>query len=184
MCAAIVLAGAPALEEIRWTARTSLVLFTLAFVARPAVQLWPGRFTKALLAERKWIGLGFAYSHAAHLVGILTLASADFGAFLRKQPPTNAIAAMTFLLLFAMAFTSIDAVKRKMSARAWKALHRTGMYFAWLAFTATYTTAISASPIYAVPSVLLLGAAGVRVAAWVRQRRRVAARADRSEAAA
>lgn len=184
MCAALVASGAPVLEEIRWTARTSLVLFTLAFVARPAVQLWPNAFTKALLAERKWIGLGFAASHAAHLAGILVLASADFGAFLRSQPPTNAIAALTFLLLFAMAITSIEAVKRRMPARGWKALHRTGMYFAWLAFTATYTTAIGASPVYAIPSLVLVAAAGLRVVAWIRQRQRLAARADRSQAAA
>jgi DMSO/TMAO reductase YedYZ heme-binding membrane subunit len=171
---------------VRWTARTSLVVFVLTYVARPAVQLWPRPVTKWMLAERKWLGLGFATSHAVHLAGIIAIASPDFGAFIRAQPPSNAVAATTFLLLFAMAFTSIEAVKRRMSARAWKRLHRTGMHFAWLSFTATYATAIlgdgdagqAGSPLYAIPTVILLGIAGVRVAAWQRQRRRTFARQD------
>jgi methionine sulfoxide reductase heme-binding subunit len=177
MCAWIVLASEgdreqTALTVVRWTARTSLVVFVLAYVARPAQQLWRTTFTRSLLAERKWIGLGFATSHLAHLAGILAFASTDFGAFLRAQPPTNAIAALTFLLLFAMALTSIERVKRKLSARSWKRLHRTGMHLAWLSFTATYTNAIAASAFYVIPSAVLLAIAGIRVAAWVRQRRR------------
>ncbi|MEO8699624.1 MAG: ferric reductase-like transmembrane domain-containing protein [Kofleriaceae bacterium] len=162
---------------VRWTARTSLVMFVLAYVARPAVQLWRNPFTKHLLAERKWIGLGFAASHAFHLGGIVVLASPDFAGFLRAQPPTNAIAALTFLLVFAMAFTSIDSVKQRMSARAWKLLHRTGMHFAWLSFTATYTAGIAEKPWFAGPAAVLWAIAAIRVAAWVRMRRRVPATA-------
>jgi len=164
---------------VRWTARTSLVLFALAFVARPAVQLWPNRRTKRLLAGRKWIGLGFATSHAAHLAGILLIASPDFGAFVRAQPPTNAVAAVTFVVLFAMAITSIQRVKRAMPARTWKLLHRTGMYLAWLSFTATYAGAIAASPVYMLPTAILLGIAAIRIAAHLRL---AARKADRSAA--
>ncbi len=155
---------------IRWTARTSLVMFVCVYVARPALQLWRNPFTKHWMAQRKWIGLGFAASHAAHLGGIIALASPDFGAFVRAQPPTNAIAGLTFLLLFAMAFTSIDRIRKQMNPRTWKRLHRTGIHFAWLSFTATYTTAIGASPVYVLPSVILLAIAGIRIAAWMRAR--------------
>src|SRR6476659_4668780 len=75
MCTALVAtAGSADLAAhlvIRWTARTSFVLFALAYAARPAVQLWPGAATKRLLAERRWLGLGFAVSHAFHLAGII-----------------------------------------------------------------------------------------------------------------
>ncbi len=114
--------------------------------------------------------------------GIIAIASPDFGAFIRAQPPTNAVAALTFMLIFAMAFTSIEAVKRKMSARSWKSLHRTGMHFAWIAFAASYSTAIGASVFYAIPTAVLLAIAGIRIAAWVRQRRRVTELASRSRA--
>src|SRR5687768_15705759 len=92
---------------IRWTARTSLVFFTLAYVARPLVQLRPGPAAKWLLAERKWLGLSFAMSHAWHLAAIAWLASPDVGAFIRAQKPTTAVAAAVFVLLAAMAVTSI-----------------------------------------------------------------------------
>jgi methionine sulfoxide reductase heme-binding subunit len=161
---------------VRWTARTSLVLFALAYVARPAVQLWPRPLTKRLLAERKWIGLGFATSHTAHLAGIIGIASPDVGAFVRAQPPANAVAALTFLLIFAMAFTSIEAVKAKMSARAWKLLHKAGMHFAWLAFASTYLPAVARSPFYALPAAIIVAITAIRVAAFVRMRRRAMAK--------
>jgi DMSO/TMAO reductase YedYZ heme-binding membrane subunit len=172
LCIWVILTEDSARAVVRWTGRSSLVLFAIAYVARPAHQLWRTPLTKRLLAERKWIGLGFATSHFAHLIAIIVVASADFGAFLRAQPPTNAIAAVTFLLIFAMAFTSIEAVKRKMSARSWKLLHRTGMQFAWISFAGTYTAAAAGDPVFVVPAVLVWGIAAIRVAAWVRQRRR------------
>jgi hypothetical protein len=43
--------------------------------------------------------------------------------------------------VFAMAITSNERVRRAMSSRSWKFMHRTGMHLAWLAFTATYAGA-------------------------------------------
>jgi len=172
----IVVTGDGALDTtsssiIRWTARTSLVMFACAYVARPALQLWRTPWTRYLMAERKWIGLGFAASHAAHLGGIVALASPDVGAFVRARSPTTLVAALTFVVLFAMAVTSIDRVRKAMPGRAWKLLHRTGMHLSWLSFTTTYAAATAGSPGYAVPSALLVAIAGIRIAAWVRARR-------------
>ncbi len=179
MCAAIANTVTPAEDAagamIRWTARTSLVLFALAYVARPLVQLRPGPATKALLARRKWIGLGFATSHGFHLVGILWLASPDLGAFARSQEPTILVALATFVALAAMTVTSVDSVRRAMPARAWRGLHWTGLQLAWLSFTATYAGAIAVHPLYVLPAAILAGVAAIRIAAWARKRRRVAA---------
>jgi len=157
---------------IRWTARTSLVFFTLAYVARPLVQLRPRPAAKWLLAERKWLGLSFAMSHAWHLAGIVWLASPDVGAFIRAQKPTTAVAAAVFVLLAAMAVTSIEAIERRVPKRAWKRLHWTGMQLAWVAFASTYVGAIGAHPLYVVPAAIVLAIAGVRIAAWARGRRK------------
>jgi DMSO/TMAO reductase YedYZ heme-binding membrane subunit len=156
---------------VRWTARTSLVLFTLAYVSRPLVQLRPTRRNRDLLAYRKWIGLGFATSHGFHLAGIIAIMWPDPGGFIRAQPPTNIVALVTFLLLGAMAVTSNDGIRKAMSPKTWKRLHRTGMHFSWLSFTATYATAIAASPAYAVPTLVLVVIAAIRVAAWLRGKR-------------
>ena len=186
MCGAIVAFVSPGDEAahavIRWTARTSLVMFVLAYAARPLLQLRPSAFAKRLVRERKWIGLSFAASHAAHLAGIIWLASPDVAGFVRAQKPSTAVAAATFVLLFAMAITSIDAVKARMSARAWKLLHRTGMHFSWIAFATTYVGALGASPLYALPAAAVVGAGALRVAAVVRARRRVAAKAHAAAA--
>jgi DMSO/TMAO reductase YedYZ heme-binding membrane subunit len=167
---------------IRWTARTSLVLFALAYVARPLVQLRPSPVAKALLAERKWIGLGFAMSHAWHFAGIAWLASPDVGAFIRAQKPTTAVAALVFVLLAAMVVTSIESIKRRIPKKAWRRLHWSGMQLAWVAFATTYAGAIAASPVYALPAAVVFAIAGVRVAAWVRARRKKRAATTRPAA--
>ena len=183
MVLALALAVSPgpaaARAVIVWTARTSLALFALAYVARPLVQLRPSPPTKALLARRKWLGLGFAVSHGYHLVGILWYASADLGAFVRSQEPTVLVALATFVAIGAMAVTSVEAVRRAMPARAWRRLHATGMHLAWLSFAFTYVFAIAASPLYALPSAILLAIGAVRLAAWLRARRHAAARPQR-----
>jgi DMSO/TMAO reductase YedYZ heme-binding membrane subunit len=73
-----------------------------------------------------------------------------------------------------MAITSIERIKRGMSATAWKRLHRTGIHFAWISFAGTYTTAIGAEPLYAIPSAIVLSLGAIRFAAWFRLRKRFA----------
>lgn len=179
MCAAIVAAIGPGPEAahavVRWTARTSFVLFALTYVARPAAQLWPSPVTKPILARRKWIGLGFAVSHLAHLFGIIAIAWPDPAAFVRSQDPTIGVAVATFIVLFAMAITSIEAVKRRMPRRAWNGLHKTGIHLAWIPFAFTYIGLATGAPGYIVPAVLVIAIAVVRGAAFVRARRRAAA---------
>jgi len=172
MCAAIMFATHEPTLVVRWTARTSLLLFVLAYVARPATALWPSSTTKWLLRERKWIGDGFAVSHLAHLAGIVALAAPDVGGFARKQDPSLVIALAMFAVLFAMAITSIDRVRAAMSKRAWNALHRTGMHLAWFIFTVTYAGRLARSPVWGLPLAVLVGIAAVRFAVWRRSARR------------
>jgi DMSO/TMAO reductase YedYZ heme-binding membrane subunit len=180
MCAALLatygftLAGTGAV--IRWTARTSLVLFAIAYIARPATQLWPSPLTKGLLARRTWIGLGYALSHLFHLAGIVAVARADWDAFVAGMNVATYVGGVGFVVLAAMAFTSARAIERRMPKRAWTALHRTGMHLFWLIFVATYAGRIGAAPAAAVPTAALVALAAVRCAAFVRTRRRAAAR--------
>jgi hypothetical protein len=175
MCAVIVaiqgITPAGAHAVVRWTARTSLVLFALAYVARPLVQLRPTRTNREVLAHRKWIGLGFATSHGFHLVGILAIMWPDPAAFVRTQDPTIVIALAMYALLAAMAVTSIDRLRKKILPATWKRLHRTGMHLAWIIFATTYAAALAASWAYAIPVTLLLVIAAIRAGAWLRGRR-------------
>lgn len=179
MSAALAIAVTPAPEAagavIRWTARTSLVLLLLAYVARPLVALRPSPQTKALLAQRKWIGLGFATSHGLHLAGIIWLASLDWDAFLAARDLSTIVALATFVAIGLMTVTSIDRVRRAMAPRTWRRLHWTGLQLAWFVFATSYFGAAAADPAYVLPAALVAGAGAIRIAAWVKQRRRRAA---------
>ena len=135
------LADEPARAVVNGTARTSLALFALVYAARPATQLWPSPLTRGLLARRKWLGLGFATSHAFHFAAILALASPDLRGFFSARPPSP-FGVASFVALAAMTVTSFDAIKRRTGRRAWKALHLFGMHVAWLVFTVTYARLI------------------------------------------
>lgn len=162
--------AAPAV--VRWTARTSLALFALVYVARPATQLWPNPLTRGLLARRKWLGLGFATSHAFHLAGIIALGWPDVAGFFARRPP-NPLGVLSFALIAAMSVTSIDRIKAAISRRAWHALHLTGIHVAWIVFAGTYAKRVAAHRTgYALPLALLVALAAIRAAAWVRWRLR------------
>lgn len=180
MCSALIASAPSAIDAahavVRWTARTSAVLFALAYVARPAAQLWPSPRSKALLARRKWLGLSFAASHAFHLAGIVALAAIDLDGFLAGLGAGSYLGMGGFALIAAMAITSRDDVKRRMSHRAWTALHRTGMHAFWFVFAVTYAGRVGVEPVFAAPLAAYLAIAGVRCAAHLRIRRRAAAR--------
>jgi methionine sulfoxide reductase heme-binding subunit len=173
--AALVFATNDAAYVVRWTARTSLVLFALAYIARPAVSLWPNPTTKWLLRERKWLGDSFALSHVIHLGGIFALMIADWDTFLAGRNKTTWLAVFAYVVLFAMAITSIDRIRHAMSKRAWTALHRPGMHLFWIVFVGSYARRLSNGPIPIVGTVILLAIAGIRAAAWLRARSRARA---------
>src|SRR5579862_5883945 len=62
---------------IRATARTSLLLFTLAFSAGALATLWPSGWTRWQRRNRRYLGLSFAVSHALHAAAIMAFATLD-----------------------------------------------------------------------------------------------------------
>lgn len=128
------LAGTDTLDQwqlaARWTARASFPLFLVPFTASALVRLYPARWTKALLRDRRWWGLGFAAAFALHLVCLLVNQT------LRDNfPPTGPTdpGFYLYLLLLAMVLTSTDLARKRMG-RWWKVLHRIGMWGFWVVF--------------------------------------------------
>jgi methionine sulfoxide reductase heme-binding subunit len=178
MCAGLLATTGDPRDVVIWTARTSFVLFVLAYLARPATVLWPSAVTKRLLRERKWIGDGFAVSHLYHLAAIIAVAAGGWDAFMAERDGGTLLAIAGYLLLFAMAITSIDRVRAAMSRRAWNALHRTGMHVLWIVFMGSYVKRFSTSGVAAAAVTVLAVIAGVRAAAWLRARSKARARAS------
>jgi methionine sulfoxide reductase heme-binding subunit len=149
---------------IRLTAKTSLTLFTAAFIASSARVLWPTPTTKWLLANRRYLGVSFAASHAIHLLGIIVLLrlSPDF----QIAPATVIGGGLAYVFLAAMTATSFDRTAARLGPRKWKLLHRTGMYYCWFIFFISYAPRAAVESLLYLPFVIvLLGSIGVRIAA-------------------
>src|SRR6201993_989993 len=66
---------------IRFTARTSLLFFCLAFSAAALARLWPNAFTRWQRRNRRQLGVIFAASHTLHAVAIVAFANMDPAGF-------------------------------------------------------------------------------------------------------
>ena len=62
---------------IRFTARTSLLFFCLAFSAAALARLWPNAWTRWQRRNRRYLGVTFAASHGIHAIAILAFAVMD-----------------------------------------------------------------------------------------------------------
>src|SRR5438132_9455466 len=62
---------------IRFTARTSLLFFCLAFGAAALARLWPNAWTRWTRRNRRTLGVTFAASHFIHAVAIISFAIMD-----------------------------------------------------------------------------------------------------------
>jgi len=152
---------------IRLTARTSLVLFLLALTASAAARLWPGPWTRWQLRNRRYLGLGFAASHAIHLAAIVAFANLDPAGFHGASGMGNIITGgLAYLFIAAMSATSFDAAAAWLGPKAWGWLHRAGIHYLWLSFLFSFGRRIPMSPGYVLPVVLLLLAMGLRL--WPR----------------
>ena len=156
---------------IRASARTSVVLFGLAFVASSLYRLAPGTFTRWLLANRRYFGVSFACSHAIHLAAIVTLARV-FGAELPAL--IIGVGGLAYVFIAAMTATSFDRTTRWLGARNWHRLHGFGARYIWFVFFVSYLPkpGEQITPIPSLFFALVVAMAAIRTAAWWKARSR------------
>lgn len=160
---------------VRFTARISLFIFALVFSASSLHKLLRSDFTAALLRNRRQFGVSFAFSHTVHLLSILV-----FFRLSGNQAPklTLIFGGLAYLLMYAMAFTSNDWSVRKLGAKNWKMLHRTGAFYLWLIFFITYLRRVLPSKVdepkpggtkieFVIAFVIVLAILSLRIAALV-----------------
>lgn len=145
---------------IRVTARLSLPLFLLAFVASAWWRRWPGALSASLLKRRRQVGLLFVTSHACHAVGIACLAAwADPALWAELTPQVSRwIGGVGYVAIVLMAMTSFDAAVQRLGRARWQALHRSCAHVIWLVFVLSCLKRVGAAPVYALPLALLVGA--------------------------
>jgi hypothetical protein len=162
---------------VRATARTSLVLFALAFSAGALAQLVVSDATRWQRRNRRYLGVSFAVSHLIHLTALIALARTDSALFWTLTNPANIVLAGTaYLFIAAMTATSFDRTAAWLGARRWRLLHLVGGWYIWISFAVAIGKRVPLDRFYWPMAALILAAGLVRlVAMWRRNRRRVAA---------
>ena len=144
---------------IRFTARTSLLLFCLAFSAAALARLWPNGGTRWLRRNRRYLGVTFAASHAIHLFAIACFAVMDPAAYAAATSIASYVfGGIGYAFIIAMTATSFDHTAALMGARAWRMLHLTGGYYLLFQFAVSLGKRIPDMPLYAlflIPLVLV-----------------------------
>lgn len=169
VAAAFVLAISPDVEGVRrvvpLTARTSLLLFLLTFTASAAARRWPNATTFWTVRHRRWIGLGFAFSHALHLVALIAFARLAPTLFHAVAMPTQFVTGgIAYLFIALMAATSSDRAVRWLGARRWRLLHLAGQWYLWVSFVVAFGKRVPGMGGYAVPVMLLMAGLVLRLA--------------------
>jgi DMSO/TMAO reductase YedYZ heme-binding membrane subunit len=156
---------------IRLTARTSLLLFCLAFSAAALARLWANAWTRWLRRNRRYLGLTFAASHGLHAIAIGAFAAMDPVSYTAATSLASYVfGGIGYAVIVAMAATSFDRTAAAIGPRAWRMLHLTGSYYLWLQFTASFGMRIPAMPLYCLFLLPLLVALALRMIAMASSR--------------
>jgi len=149
---------------IRFTARTSLLLFCLAFGAAALARLWPNAFTRWLRRNRRYVGVTFAASHGIHAIAIAAFAGIDPAGYAAATSIASYVfGGIGYAFIIAMTVTSFDRTAKALGASAWRRLHLTGGYYLLFQFMVSFGKRIPDMPLYALFLIPLVAVFALRV---------------------
>jgi len=149
---------------IRFTARTSLLFFCLAFSAAALARLWPNAWTRWQRRNRRTLGVTFAASHGIHAVAIAAFAMMDPAGYAAATSLTSYIfGGIGYAVIIAMTATSFNRSARALGASAWRRLHLIGGYYLLFQFMVSFGKRIPDMPLYALFLVPLLAVFALRM---------------------
>jgi methionine sulfoxide reductase heme-binding subunit len=126
---------------IRLTARTSCILFLLAFCASSCRRFKSTTFTNWLVRNRRYLGLSMAVSHGFHAIAIAGVAILTSENMVRDNHSAN----LGYLFILLLTITSFERPAAVLGRRNWGILHTVGMYYLWLSFTVAFSEKLSKS---------------------------------------
>ncbi len=167
---------------IRATARSSVVLFCLAYSTAALVRFWPSDATRWLIRNRRYVGLGFAVSHAIHYAAVYAVSRIDPQQFFVEEGRelTGFVTVMTVVFLAALVALSFDTTQRWAGPKGWRSAHWLLCAAFWVFFLSAYGGRVAEGELFYAPFLaLLIATMGLRVAAfgsrlWARRRTAVA----------
>jgi methionine sulfoxide reductase heme-binding subunit len=149
---------------VRATARTSFVLFLAVFTASSLAKLLPSTLTRALVRERRYIGLSFAASHLLHAVALIFYVEEAPRAFwVGRTAVTNIPGAVGYLMIVLLAVTSFTTPARLLGPDRWKKLHRTGVWVIAVIFAGSFLTRAPHHAGYLGPAMVMIAAMLLRM---------------------
>ena len=156
---------------IRFTARTSLLLFCLAFSAASLARLWPNGWTRVAAPQPALSRREFAASHGIHAAAIACFAMMDPAAYAAATNAASYIfGGIGYAFIIAMAATSFDRTAAAIGPRAFRILHLTGGYYLLFQFTVSFGKRIPDMPLYALFLIPLLAVLALRLIAMTSAR--------------
>ena len=156
---------------IRFTARTSLLFFCLAFSAAALARLWPNAWTRWQRRNRRPLGVTFAGSHALHAVAIAAFAAIDPAGFMAATSAiTYIFGGIGYCLIAAMTATSFDRTAALIGPRAWRRLHLFGGTYLWVQFVISFGRRVPDTPLYALFLIPLFAVMAARLIAMTSSR--------------
>ena len=156
---------------IRFTARSSLLFFCLAFSAAALARLWPNAWTRWQRRNRRALGVTFAASHLIHAIAIAcfaAMAPADYMA--ATNAASYIFGGIGYTFIIAMTATSFDRTATAIGPRAWRILHLAGGYYLWFQFMVSFGKRIPDMPLYALFLIPLLAVMALRLIAMASAR--------------
>jgi methionine sulfoxide reductase heme-binding subunit len=158
---------------IRFTARTSFILFCLAFSAAALYRLWPGAWTRWQRQNRRYLGVAFAVSHLIHALALFAFARLDPALFSAGNGTGMFVTGgIAYLFILLMAATSFDRSAAWLGPRAWRVLHVAGVHYIALSFLIAFGMRIPQGAAYALPVAVLLAIYVVRAVSWIGSKKR------------
>jgi methionine sulfoxide reductase heme-binding subunit len=156
---------------IRFTARTSLLFFCLAFGAAALARLWPNPWTRWQRRNRRYLGVTFAASHAIHAVAIVCFAMLDPAGYAASTSAASYVfGGIGYAFIIAMAATSFDRAAAAIGPHAWRILHVTGGYYLLFQFMVAFGKRIPDMPLYGLFLIPLLAVMALRLIAMTSAR--------------
>jgi methionine sulfoxide reductase heme-binding subunit len=149
---------------IRATARTSFLLFLVVFSAASLVKLLPSAPARALVRERRYIGLSFAASQFLHAVAlIIYVRTAPEAFWTGRTPATNIPGSIGYLMILLLTVTSFAMPARLVGPENWKRLHRVGVWILAVIFAGSFLTRAHQHAAYLVPGLVMVAAMLLRM---------------------
>lgn len=147
-----------------FTARYSLVFFSITFIASSLQLLPKHNFINWIRKNRRYLGLSFAVSHLIHGLTITIFYFKYPALFQQSVSSTSKIfGGLGFFIIFIMALTSSDMAIKKIGHSRWKFMHRYGSYYLWIVFLVSYVGRATSSVVYSLVVAFLISCVGLRV---------------------